>query len=164
MRYLFPLVILLLTGCQGFGGPKGIPFSGLNEFQGGKGQVYVYRPSSFVMGMAIPSLEVNGQSAISVRNRSYMVYELDPGKHKFVLTSNGNWSAPKMEFIANVEVGKRQFFRLSADVGSIYLIGSTGGAVTINGYLGSVSEKIAVAEMRGLLYTGSWSPSLEDSE
>ena len=156
MKYVFLVSILLVTGCQSFGGPKGTPYIGLNEYQSGKGQVYLYRPSGFAMGMAIPSLEINGQSAMSVRNGSYTIYELDPGVHKFVLSRNGNWSAPKMEFTTDVKVGERHFYRLSTDVGSIYLIGSV-GVSTINGYLGKVNEDLAIHEMRRLLYTGSWS-------
>lgn len=158
MKYIFSLLILLIAGCQSFGGPKGTPYSGLNGYQNGKGQVYLYRPYSFAMSMAIPSLEIDGQSAMSVRNSSYVVYDLDSGEHKFVLKRNSNWSAPKMEFIVDVKHGERQFYRLSTDVGSIFLIGSIGTS-TINGYLGKVNEDFALSEMRRLLYTGSWPSS-----
>ncbi len=107
------------------------------------------------MSLAIPTLKINGESAMSVRNGSYTVYNLEPGEHTFILKRNGNWAVSNIEFVANVKKNERQFYRLSTDAGGIFVIGSA-ATVKINGYFGKVTEEFAKTEMQNLLYTGNW--------
>lgn len=155
VKYFSILLFIFISGCSSLGGSKGSPYSALNEYKTGNGQVYIYRPSYFVMSLAIPTLKIDGETAMSVRNGSYTIYNLKPGQHNFVLDNNGNWAASKIEFNVTIKENERQFFRLSTEIDSIYAIGSA-AAVTINGYFGQVSEEFAITELRHLLFTGSW--------
>jgi len=104
------------------------------------------------MILAIPTLEINGQPAFSVRNGSYTVYELEPGRHTFTLEKNGNWNINKIEFVANVNQGERQFYRLSTEIDDPFSFYPS----TINGYLDLVTEEFAISEMQKLRHTGNW--------
>jgi hypothetical protein len=153
LKFLF--LILLVTGCTSFGGAKGVPFSGLPEYKQGLGQVIIYRPSSFTMSLAIPTLKINGQVAESVRNGSFMVYDLAPGTNEFELTSNSTWVLPKIEFDALVKEQERQFYRLSTKPGGFGIYGPMVTA-SISANFFAVSEEFALSEIKDLLYTATW--------
>ena len=155
VRLIICTLILLLGGCSSFGGSKGVPYSGLSDFKEGTGQVYIYRPSHFVMSLAIPTLKIDEKPAPPIRNGSYMVYNLEPGIHKFVLKKNGNWAISKIEFDVDVNKSQRKYFRLSTDFGGFDAFGPIVVA-TINGYFGQVSEEQAIGELQNLLHTADW--------
>ena len=104
------------------------------------------------MSLAIPTLEINGQPAISVRNGSYTVYELEPGKHTFTLEKNGNWNVNKIEFVANINQGERQFYRLNSETSDFSFL----YPATTTTYVVQVTEKSAISEMQWLLHTANW--------
>lgn len=155
MKIVLSFLIIFISGCSSLGGSRGSPYNGLSDFKPETGQVYIYRPSHFVMGLAIPTLKIDGKPAMSIRDGSYMVYDLSPGNHKFVLKENANWAVPKFEFDITIKKNERKYFRLSTDYGSITFYGS---AVTsaVNGYLGQVSEEFAMNELKNILHTGNW--------
>ena len=157
MKYLFCFFIVFTSGCSSLGGSKGTPYVGLNEFIEGTGQVYIYRPSRDTMSLAIPTLTINGETALAVRNGSYMVYDLNPGQHKFVIKGNANWIAPKMEFDVEVKQNERQFFRLIALIDGISLAGpGLFFLPTINKKFDQISKEQAITELMKLRYSGNW--------
>ena len=147
--------VFYLSGCSSFGGSKGSAFQGLNEIKSNTGQVYIYRPYSFVMSLAIPTTKVDGEKAEGIRNGSYMIYELTPGKHKFSLSNNANWAAGKIDFVVDVREGERYFYRLTAHVGNVAAFGQF-VTVYMGSHLNQVEEKFALREMSKLKFTNVW--------
>lgn len=155
VKKLLIVFILCLTGCSSFGGAKGTPFNGLNDVRPNTAQVYIYRPSSFTMSFAIPTLTIDGVTAESIRNGSYTLYELTPGTHQFSLSNNGNWVAGNIEFELTTESNERYFYRLSTELGDIAAYGQF-ATVGMGSYLHQVSESFALQEMSQLKFTGVW--------
>jgi uncharacterized protein DUF2846 len=154
MKYTVDLLLFIVSGCQSLGGAKGVANQELEPFDG-TGHVYIYRPSSLVMGLAIPSLEMDGMKVMSVRNGSYTLYKLVPGNHTFVFKRNSNWEIPDIKFVTDIKRNERQFYRLSPAVSELYIVGDV-AAQTMNGHVMRVSDEDAISEMETLLYTGSW--------
>ncbi|BFM18388.1 hypothetical protein R50073_45710 [Maricurvus nonylphenolicus] len=141
-KLLLAISFIFISGCAGFGGAKGVAYPGLNEINQGQAQLYIYRPSHFVMSYGIPSFLIDNEVALSIRNGSYSVYNLTPGKHKLELKKNGNWIFESAELEVELPPEKRVFLRLSSNFGAAVLE--------------SVPEAQAVSELGNLLYTGSW--------
>lgn len=81
LRIIFFILVLFISACASFGGSKGTEYNGLSKIKENTGQIYLYRPSRFIMGYAIPTVKVNGDLALPVRNGSYVVYDLAPGEN-----------------------------------------------------------------------------------
>ena len=148
-------LVLSLFGCSSFGGAKGVPFSGLTEINSDLAQVYIYRPSRMAMGLAIPTTKIDGEKVEGVRNGSFIIYELPPGKHQFSLSNNGNWAAGNIDFEFEVEASKKYFFRLTARTGDMAVFGQF-LYMSMGSNLHQVSKEFAVREMSELLFTRVW--------
>lgn len=149
------IFIFYISGCSSIGGSKGTPFNGLYDIKPNTGQVYIYRPSSFVMGGAIPTIKIDDEKAEGVRNGSYMIYELPLGEHKFQLSNNANWAAGNIDFVVKIEEGNRYFYRLTANVDDIAAFGQF-ITVSMGSNLNQVTEQFAVREMSELKFTNVW--------
>ncbi len=143
------------VGCSSLGGSKGIPFQGLSEIKLNTAQVYIYRPSSFVMSLAIPTIEINNKMVEGVRNGSYIAYELPPGTHKFIFSNNGNWAAGNIEFSLKAQEGERYFYRLTAHVDDMAAYGQF-VTISMGSHLHQVNEEFALKEMADLKFTRIW--------
>ena len=110
------------------------------------GQVYIYRPYSFVVGGAIPMTKVAGKQAEGVRNGSYMIYELPPGEYEFRLSKTASWVAGGIGFVATIEEGNRCVYRLTAHVGNMADLGQF-VRISMGSHLNQVKEQFAVREM-----------------
>jgi len=154
-KLLFFGFICFLSGCSSLGGSKGASYSGLKEFKKNTGQVYIYRPSSFAMGFAIPTTKIDDIKAEGVRNGSYMIYELSTGTHTISLSNNGNWAAGNIEFEVDVKAERRYFYRLTPHVGDMAAFGQF-VTVSMGSYLNQVEEQFAVDEMSMLKFTNVW--------
>jgi hypothetical protein len=115
----------------------------------------MYRPSSFVMSLAIPTVKLNSEPAEGVRNGSYIVYELPPGKHKFNLSNNANWAAGNIEFSVDALEGERYFYRLTAHVDDMAAYGQF-VTISMGSHLHQVSKEFALQEMAELKFTRIW--------
>jgi len=147
--------IFYLSGCSSLGGSKGAPFQGLSDIEPNATQIYMYRPSSFVMSLAIPTVKLNSEPAEGVRNGSYIVYELPPGKHKFNLSNNANWAAGNIEFSVDALEGERYFYRLTAHVDDMAAYGQF-VTISMGSHLHQVSKEFALQEMAELKFTRIW--------
>lgn len=154
-KFILFVLISCLSGCSSFGGSKGTPFQGLSDLKPNTGQVYIYRPSSMSMSLAIPTTKINGELSEGVRNGSYIVYELRPGKHEFNLSNNGNWAAGTIEFSVNVEEGQRYFYRLTAHLDDLAAYGQF-VMISMGSHLHQVEEAFALQEMTSLKFTRMW--------
>ncbi|MEQ1525652.1 MAG: DUF2846 domain-containing protein [Gallionella sp.] len=155
-RYLILPLLFLTSGCASFGGPKGTPYAGLNPFKEGAGQIYIYRPPTSAMALAIPTLKIDGEKALSIRYGSYTVYNLSPGQHTVFVEKNGNWNVPTVEFKVDIKSNQRLFYRLSPYIAG-WSYSTIGFVPVVSGYLYRMTEDFATTEMGSLLYSGEWS-------
>ncbi len=155
MRIIFFLFVFFISACASFGGSKGTEYNGLSKIKENTGQIYLYRPSRFIMSYAIPTVKINGDQALPVRNGSYVVYDLAPGEYTIFIGDNANWSLSDIEFKVQVEPNKRQFFRLVTSLGSFIPLGSLIYS-RLDGHLSKVSSEFAESELSDLLHTGNW--------
>ncbi len=154
-KLLLLAYVILLSACSSLGGAKGTAFEALTPFKPGYGQIYIYRPSNFIMNLAIPTTKINNEKAPGPRNGSYMLYELPPGTHQFSLTRNSNWAAGDMHFAAEINEKERRFYRLSAAVDDVDAY-TEFVMIRLNGRLVEVTEAFAIQEMQALKFTGIW--------
>ena len=152
MRTLFVIgVLFLLSGCAKFGGSTGQSFSGLEPTKEEFGYLYLYRPSSFIMSLARPTITIDGKPVDSVGNGSYIVYELLPGKYAFKIASNSFWAVKAIEMNIEVSSGNRKFYRLKPkfeELGIMFI-------PILEGHFWEVEEGAALKELISLKGTKS---------
>lgn len=155
LRIKLLLLSMWFVGCASLGGAAGVPYSGLSELKQDTAQVYIYRPSRFVMGMAIPTIKVNGIKATGVRNGSYVVYQLPPGMHKISILRNANWMPGNVDLELDLEDQNRYFFRLTTGTRDATAVGNS-ISLSVGGTIQEVSEEFAITELPLLKFTGVW--------
>lgn len=146
MRWIAIIFIFNLVGCTGFGGSTGQKFVNLEPVGENYGHIYLYRPSSFIMSLAYPTITIDGEPVESVRNGSYIIYEVAPGSYNFKIASNSFWAVKTIEKEIEVPEKSRKFLRVKAELEELELYGPV-LAPSLSGHFWEVTEEFAKKEL-----------------
>lgn len=112
MKYLFLLLLLLVTGCASLG-PV---YSKVDKIPDNAGLVYFYRPSSFVGGGVSYDIK-NGDTVIAtLYNGGYYPYFSTPGEKEF-------WAKTESKSSITLDVKTGQTYYIKGEVGVGFLVG-----------------------------------------
>ncbi len=103
-------LVVLLSGCS-HQTTKFVPVSANSDHS----VVYLYRPNSLSNVVISPSVLVNGNKTGSIKNNTYIQYQLAPGKHRFELDVAERFDGNKQLSI-NLETGQVYFLRVDTEL------------------------------------------------
>ena len=141
------VLVTALVGC-GASGPLYQPVSVPDE----RAAIYVYRPHSAFQRPGYPNVYVDGKPLYALKNNSYNVSLLPPGRHEVKVSGSllTNWAMPDAAIAVDAKPGQSIYLRYLPEPSGAYVTGPTTAGVTGKSNFQEVPEANAIREIVNL--------------